>query len=107
MASSRAAGSNQVLVDLPSALAGKGISIIFIIITEVVMLNWCKLIGLHYTALYSQSSDIFGRAGEMMVIFIIIFWSHYAKWGNGDGRTLTDGTQTCHTMELSICRIRG
>ena len=39
----------QVLVDLPSALSGRGISVIFIIITEVIMVNWWMLIGFYYT----------------------------------------------------------
>lgn len=49
-----------------------GISVISIVITEVIMVNWWKLIGLHYTAPYFQYRDICSRGEEMMVYFIII-----------------------------------
>lgn len=49
-----------------------GICVIFNIITEVIMVNWWKLIGLRYTAPYFKCRDICSRCEEMMVYFIII-----------------------------------
>lgn len=67
-----AEGSKQVLDDLPPALSGRGLGIIFIIITEVIMVNWRNLIGLHYTDTYFLFQDICSRGEEMMVIFSTI-----------------------------------